>query len=70
VLIAIGNSGDGTLAREAKRLLNDDSPLVRGAAVWALSQLLERKEFSALAATASTAEADNDVRAEWRLAAG
>ena len=70
VLIAIGNSGDGTLAREAKRLLNDDSPLVRGAAVWALSQLLRREEFSALAATASTAEADNDVRAEWRLAAG
>jgi epoxyqueuosine reductase len=69
VLIAIGNSGDGTLAREAKRLLNDDSPLVRGAAVWALSQLLRREEFSALAATASTAEADNDVRAEWRLAA-
>src|SRR5207244_8608076 len=46
VLIAIGNSGDGTLAREAKRLLTDDSPLVRGAAVWALSQLLGRKEFS------------------------
>ena len=69
VLIAIGNSGDGTLAREAKRLLNDDSPLVRGAAVWSLSQLLGRAEFSALAATASTAEADNDVRAEWRLAA-
>jgi len=31
--------------------------------------LLRREEFSALAATASTAEADNDVRAEWRLAA-
>jgi epoxyqueuosine reductase len=69
VLIAIGNSGDDTLAREAKRLLNDDSPLVRGAAVWALSQLLGRKEFSALAATAWTAEADDGVRAEWRLAA-
>src|SRR5229473_2889823 len=40
VLIAIGNSGDGPLAREAKRLLTDNSPLVRGAAVWALSQLL------------------------------
>ena len=69
VLIAIGNSGDGTLAREAKRLLNDDSPLVRGAAVWALSQLLERKEFSALAATAVSAEPETTVRAEWRLVA-
>ncbi len=70
VLIAIGNSGDGTLTREAKRLLTDDRPLVRGAAVWALSQLLGRKEFSALAATALSAEPDATVRAEWQLAAG
>jgi epoxyqueuosine reductase len=69
VLIAIGNSGDGTLAREAKRLVTDASPLVRGAAVWALSQLLGRAEFSALAATAMSAEPDTTVRAEWRLAA-
>jgi len=68
VLIAIGNSGDGTLAREAKRLVTDDSPLVRGAAVWALSQLLGRAEFSALAASAWTAETDDGVRAEWRTA--
>jgi epoxyqueuosine reductase len=68
VLIAIGNSGDGTLAREAKRLVTDDSPLVRGAAVWALSQLLGRKEFSALAATAMSAERDATVCAEWRAA--
>jgi epoxyqueuosine reductase len=68
VLIAIGNSGDGTLTREAKRLLTDDSPLVRGAAVWALSQLLGREEFSALAATAASTEPDATVRAEWRAA--
>jgi epoxyqueuosine reductase len=68
VLIAIGNSGDGSLAREAKRLMTDDSPLVRGAAVWALSQLLGRKEFSALAARATSDELDATVRAEWRLA--
>jgi len=68
VLIAIGNSGDGTLTREAKLLLTDDSPLVRGAAVWALSQLLGREEFSALAATAASAEPDATVRAEWRAA--
>jgi epoxyqueuosine reductase len=40
VLIAIGNSGDASLAGEAERLLDDASPLVRGAAVWALSRLL------------------------------
>jgi epoxyqueuosine reductase len=68
VLIAIGNSGDGTLAREAKRLLMDDSPLVRGAAVWALSQLLGREEFSALAARAMGTEPDATVGAEWHAA--
>ena len=70
VLIAIGNANDGALAVEAERLLTDDSPLVRGAAVWALLQLLGRKEFSALAATALSAEPDATVRAEWQLAAG
>jgi epoxyqueuosine reductase len=68
VLIAIGNSGDGSLAREAKRLLVDGNPLVRGAAVWALSQLLGREEFSTLAATAASTEPDATVRTEWRAA--
>jgi epoxyqueuosine reductase len=68
VLIAIGNSQDQTLAREAERLLADDSPLVRGAAVWALSQLMGQVEFAALAASSVAAERDDDVRAEWKLA--
>jgi epoxyqueuosine reductase len=67
VLIAIGNSNDHALAAEAERLANDDSPLVRGAAVWALSQLLGREEFLAGAAKASGAETDETVREEWRL---
>ena len=49
VLIAIGNSGDASLADEAERLLDDASPLVRGAAVWALSRLVPREQFAALA---------------------
>ena len=48
VLIAIGNSGDASLAGEAERLLDDASPLVRGAAVWALGRLLPREQFAAL----------------------
>ncbi len=48
VLIAIGNSGDVSLAKEAERLLDDPSPLVRGAAVWALSQLMRREDLIAL----------------------
>ena len=66
VLIAIGNSGDAALAREAERLLDDQSPLVRGAAVWAASQLMPRAAFTALASKATVREADEVVRAEWR----
>jgi epoxyqueuosine reductase len=66
VLIAIGNAEDASLAVEAERLLDDASALVRGAAVWALSQLVERERFDALAATAFAAEPDEGVRAEWR----
>jgi epoxyqueuosine reductase len=66
VLTAIGNANDADLAIEARRLLEDESPLVRGAAVWALSQLVERDEFAALAAEAAGAETDESVRAEWR----
>jgi epoxyqueuosine reductase len=68
VLIAIGNSNDGALAQEAERLLDDESPLVRGAAVWALSQLLGREEFARLAAGALNTESDDAVRAEWSRA--
>ena len=39
VLIAIGNSGEARLAASAQRCLTDPSPLVRGAAVWAVARL-------------------------------
>jgi epoxyqueuosine reductase len=68
VLIAIGNTNDGALAVEAERLLADASALVRGAAVWALSQLLGREEFAALASRTASTERDETVRAEWRRA--
>jgi epoxyqueuosine reductase len=68
VLTAIGNSGDARLADEAERLLHDESPLVRGAAVWALSQLVPPEDFAALASEAIGAEADETVLEEWRLA--
>jgi epoxyqueuosine reductase len=68
VLIAIGNSGEAALIVEAERLLNDESPLVRGAAIWAISQLMPRQAFAALASSAAGAEADDVVREEWCLA--
>ncbi len=68
VLIAIGNANDSALTVEAERLLDDESPLVRGAAVWALSQLMGREEFSAIASDAIGTERNETVRAEWRRA--
>jgi epoxyqueuosine reductase len=64
VLIAIGNSGDVNLAREAEPLLDDASPLVRGAAVWALSRLLPRDALAKL----SRNDDDEAVAAEWSAA--
>ena len=66
VLIAIGNADDMALASDAERLLGDASPLVRGAAVWALGRLLPQDEMRKRAAQAN--ESDADVRAEWDAA--
>ena len=65
VLYAIGNSGDPDLAAEAERLLDDASLLVRGAAVWALSRLLDAAAFEALRARLASAETDSTVQEEW-----
>lgn len=63
VLIAIGNSGDSSLVVEAERLLDDASPLVRGAAVWALARLAPQR-LAALAEKRA-GETDESVRDEW-----
>jgi epoxyqueuosine reductase len=65
VMIAIGNSGDISLAASARARLNDASPLARGAAVWALSRLLPEAEFTSLAGAHMPLETDPDVRGEW-----
>jgi epoxyqueuosine reductase len=68
VLIAIGNSGDRALAAHAEKLSLDPSPLVRGAAIWALSRLLTEAEFVALRARHIAAEREPSVAEEWRAA--
>src|SRR5689334_22626547 len=68
VLIAIGNSGDRSLAPEAEGLLGDASPLVRGAAVWALSRL-DPQRLAALAKK-HVSESDAAVREEWEAELG
>ena len=65
VLYAIGNSGEPALAASARTHLDDPSPLVRGAAVWALGRLLAEAEFGVLAGARAPLEADAEVREEW-----
>jgi len=67
VLIAIGNSGDASLAEPAERRIDDESPLVRGAAIWALGRL-DRVRLEACAKTRRTGESDPELIAEWAAA--
>jgi epoxyqueuosine reductase len=66
VLIAAGNSGDAALAPSCEKLIADPSPLVRGAAVWALSRLLPP---AALQKLRPEGEEDEGVLLEWVNAA-
>ncbi|MBX3538116.1 MAG: tRNA epoxyqueuosine(34) reductase QueG [Chelatococcus sp.] len=70
VLIAIGNSGNPDMATLARDKLAEENPLVRGAAVWALSRLLSAEAFAALVPHCATGEADESVRAEWLAGLG
>ena len=65
--IAAGNSGLGRLVGPLRDLLDDPAPEIRGAAIWALGRIdrvLLAKEY----ARRRSAEADEDVAAEWDVA--
>ncbi len=68
VLIAIGNARNPLLADAALARLDDQSPLVRGAAVWALAAILPEEDFSRLAEARAGDEQDVEVAEEWRIA--
>ena len=69
VLIAAGNGGDAGVIAQVETLLHDPAPVVRGAAIWALSRLspekLDRRRRELLAY-----EQDPSVCAEWNIATG
>ena len=65
VLIAVGNSDDLGLIEPTSALLRDESPLVRGAAVWALGRL-DRTHLKAQFVNRED-ESDPDVQAEWAM---
>ncbi|SNB66083.1 epoxyqueuosine reductase [Arboricoccus pini] len=67
VVLAMGNSGDARFVQPLTRRLGDASPLVRGAAVWALAQLVSQAELESFA-SAHAGESDPSVREEWRQA--
>jgi epoxyqueuosine reductase len=68
VLIALGNSGDVNSVPTVESLLEDPAPVVRGAAVWALSRLVSGDVFTRQRAERLPGEADVDVQDEWRHA--
>jgi epoxyqueuosine reductase len=63
-LLSAGNSGLPELLPRVLTLLDDPAPVVRGAAVWALSRL-DPERFKEEAAGRGTCEQDSEVRAEW-----
>jgi epoxyqueuosine reductase len=65
VMIAIGNSNDRALVDVAVDRLDDEAPLVRGAAIWALVRLTSPEQFSSFAAAALRKERDAAVIEEW-----
>lgn len=68
VLIAIGNSGRVDFVPLVLPHLEDADPVLRGAAIWALGQLMDRGAFGALRMAKSAAETDQEVLDEWALA--
>ncbi|WP_300394690.1 tRNA epoxyqueuosine(34) reductase QueG [Henriciella sp.] len=67
VLIAIGNSGEPRLVGgSVLPHLDDEAPVVRGAAVWALSRL-DMARFESERARRAGDESDEGVKAEWAL---
>ena len=66
VLIALGNSADSRYVRVVESLLDDDSPLVRAMAVWALSRLTTERKFQQARTRRLPDERNPKVRAEWQ----
>jgi epoxyqueuosine reductase len=71
VLIAIGNAepGERELVDAARRRLDDASPLVRAAAVWAFARLESADSFAAERAHRLAGETEPLVREEWERVA-
>ncbi|WP_169566536.1 tRNA epoxyqueuosine(34) reductase QueG [Sneathiella limimaris] len=67
VIIALGNSGLDHAVKDLELHLQDVSPIVRVAAVWALGQLISIKRFQQLYDREYGKEPDEAVRQEWQI---
>jgi len=65
VLIAAGNSARASLAEPVELFLNEEDPVLRETAVWALRKLLSNNAFLRLRDQYSSGEIDANVLAEW-----
>tara|TARA_R110002095_G_scaffold23_2_gene96 strand:+ start:12537 stop:13703 length:1167 start_codon:yes stop_codon:yes gene_type:complete len=70
VLIAIGNGDNCEDLEVVTPLLQDASPIVRVAAVWAVGRLADAESYNRLRDEITEQETDNDVLTEWRLSKG
>ncbi|MEX0860911.1 MAG: tRNA epoxyqueuosine(34) reductase QueG [Cucumibacter sp.] len=70
VMIALGNARDRAARAAIAPRLSDASPLVRGAAVWAISRHLGRADLAVLWRRHGGLESDASVLGEWRTALG
>ena len=66
-LVFDGKTPAPELAHEAERMLDDPSPLIRGAAIWALGRL-DRSRLVDCAHERRAVESDASVAAEWTAA--
>ena len=68
VLIAVGNSGEASLLPDLIPYLSHQEPLLRGAAIWALSCLASPVEIKDAHEKICHSEQDETVLAEWQQA--
>ncbi len=67
VLISAGNSGDRNLLDAVQSRLDDEQPLIRAMAIWALSKLSLREEFLYYRNRFLALEQDLEVAKEWDI---
>ena len=66
VLIALGNANNADLLPYIEARLTDESPLVRGMAIWAMAQYKSSNEIQHHASLHLPEEHDEDTREEWQ----